>query len=76
MCAGALFHKICLFQDRLRRQEIQQRGVVCLDDEEKDLLEGYAEQGWTDNDIGRVRPDIGSDEIAIPRDGSDDGDGD
>jgi hypothetical protein len=48
------------------QNDIQQRGVVCLDDEEEDFLDRNVEQFRSNNHMARVAPDAGSDEIGIP----------
>lgn len=62
-------------QDRFAEEEVQQRGVVSLDDEEEHFFEWDAEEGGPEDGIGRVGPDAGVDEVAVPGDCGDDGDG-
>lgn len=63
-------------KQRLVQQVIEQRGDVGLDDEEEELLGGDGQKGGAEDGVGRVGPDIVADEVAVPRDGGDDGDGD
>jgi hypothetical protein len=48
--------------------EVKKRGVVRLHNEEEDLLDGDVKQLQTDNDMTRVAPDAGADEVRIPWD--------
>lgn len=47
-------------------QQIEDRCVVCLNDEEEDLFGGYFEQSRADDGIGRVCPYSTVDQIGVP----------
>ena len=51
---------------RPAEEKIEDRCVVCLHDEEKDLLQRNVKQLWTNDDMGGVAPDAGADEVGIP----------
>lgn len=57
----------------LTEDEIQECGIVGLDDEEEDLFERDVKQRWTDNDVAGVAPDACADEVRVPRKGRSDG---
>ena len=46
--------------------EIEQSGIVRLDDEEKDLFERYVQQLWPDYYVFRVAPDVVANEVRVP----------
>lgn len=50
----------------LAEDQIQQRGVVCLDEEKEDFLEGNVKQRGANNDMVRVAPYVGADQIRVP----------
>jgi hypothetical protein len=47
--------------------EIQQRGIVRLNDEEEELFERNVKQRRTDDDMAGVAPDAGANQVRIPR---------
>lgn len=51
------------FECRPADDDVQQRGGVSLDDEKEKLFDGNAKKGGAENDMRRVRPNIGVDEI-------------
>lgn len=51
------------------KQEIEQRGVVCLNDKEEDLLGGDIEELRADNDVGGIGPYSRADEVRVPGNG-------
>lgn len=55
---------------------VQQRGDVRLNNKEEEFLRRDGEERGAHDGVGWVCPDIVADEVAIPRDGGDDGDGD
>jgi len=61
---------------RLAEEQVQQGGVVRLNDEEEELFEGDEEEGGAEDGIWRVGPDAGVDQIGVPGDGGRYGDGD
>jgi len=60
-------------EGRFAYQEVEQRSVVRLDNEEEDLLCRYIEQSGPDYDIVRVRPYSVANQIRVPGSCRDDG---
>jgi hypothetical protein len=60
----------------LVEDEVEEAGVVGLNDEEEQLLGGDGEECRADDDLPRVCPYLSSDEVGVPRDGRGDGDAD
>ena len=54
---------------RFAECQVKQGGVVRLDHEEEDLLQRNVEEFRPKHDIGRVAPDVVSNEVGIPRRG-------
>jgi hypothetical protein len=73
-CGGAPGAQVCGLKRGLAEDQIQQRGVVRLDEEEEDFLERNVKQRGANNDMVRVTPYIGTDQIGIPRYCCSDGD--
>lgn len=63
-------------QQRFVYEVVEERGDVGLDDEEEELLGWDGHEGRAKDGVGRVGPDMVSDEIAVPGNGGHDGDGD
>jgi hypothetical protein len=53
----------------LAQNKIQERGVVGLDNKEKDLLERDVKQRGTNNDMAGIAPDACANKVRIPRKG-------
>lgn len=47
-----------------------------MNDEEEDFFDGDLGDFETDDNIGRVGPNVGANEVAVPRNGGSDGNGD
>jgi hypothetical protein len=73
-CRGAVGAQIDGLERRLAENEVQQRGVVCLDDKEKDLFEGDIEQRRPGDHVAGIAPDARTDEVRVPGNGSAHGD--
>jgi len=58
--------EIYWMKNGLAEEQIEQRGVVSLDEKEKDLLRRYAEQSRTDDGGGRVCPYPSVDQVRVP----------
>lgn len=61
-------------EGRFGEDEVEERGVVCLHDEEEDFLEGNLKQLRPNNDVARIAPNAVADEVGIPRNGGGNGD--
>lgn len=59
---------------RLAQEQVKQRRVVGLNDEEEDFLERNVEQLRANDNIVRVGPDARSNQIRVPRCCGHDGD--
>jgi hypothetical protein len=64
--SGSFYAQVDGLEGWSAQDDIQQRGVVSLDDEEEDFFEGNVEQLGSNNNMARVAPDAGSDEVGIP----------
>lgn len=53
-------------EGRLGQDEVQQRGVVGLDEEEEDLLEGDVKESRARNDVAGIAPYAVADKVRIP----------
>lgn len=53
-------------KDGFAQKQVNQRGIVRLNDEEKDFLSGYGKQSGSDNYAWRICPYLAPDEIGIP----------
>lgn len=49
-------------------EDVEKRGIVCLNDEKEDLLSRDMEQSRANNDMCRIGPYSAADEVGIPRD--------
>lgn len=58
----------------LGENEIQERSVVRLDEEEEDLLERNVKQRGASNDVAGIAPDAVANQIRVPREGCEHGD--
>lgn len=58
--------KVDRLESCFAEDQVQQGGVVCLNNEEEDFLEGNVEKFWPYNDMTRIAPDTGPDEIRVP----------
>jgi len=65
-CGGASGAQVCGLEGGLAEDQIQQRGVVCLYKEEEDFLERNVKQRGANNDMVRVAPYIGANQIRVP----------
>lgn len=65
-CRGAAGTQVGGLERRLAKDQIQQRGVVGLDEEEEYFLKRNVKQRGADDDMARVTPYIGADEIGVP----------
>jgi hypothetical protein len=50
----------------LAKYEIEQCGIVRLDEEEEDLFERNVEERRPDDDMARVAPDTGANKVRVP----------
>ena len=50
----------------LAAEEVEQRGIVGLDDEEEDLFKRYLEQLGANNDILGICPNLGAYQVRVP----------
>jgi hypothetical protein len=58
----------------LAEDEIQERCVVRLHEEEEDFFKRYVKQRGADDYMAGVTPDAGADQVRVPRDRGEDGD--
>ena len=58
----------------LAEEEVEQGGIVGLNDKKEDLFGWYSEESRTNDRIGWICPYLGVNEVRIPRSGGDDSD--
>lgn len=71
--SGSRRAEVLGMEQRFIGEVVDHGGGVRLDDKEEEFLGGNGPQGWADNGIWRVGPDMVADEVAVPGDRGDDG---
>lgn len=74
MCCVAPGTQVDGLEGGLAEDEVEERGIVRLHNEEEDFFKGDVKQLRAHNDVSRIAPDAVADEVRIPGDCCDDGD--
>jgi hypothetical protein len=70
----SLGSKIEGLECRFAQDEVEQGGVVGLDDEKENLLKWDIEELWANDDMAWIAPYASADQVRVPRNGVGDGD--
>ena len=66
--------KINRLDRRFAQDQVEQRGVVGLDDEKENLLKWDIEELWANDDMAWIAPYASADQVRVPGNGVGDGD--